>query len=123
VQIDLIVRGMCSLRPGLPGISDHIRVLSVVDRYLEHARIFYFHNNGEPLYLLASADWMQRNFDRRVEIAFPVLETVLQDRIKEILETQLADMLRGGGCSAMVITCAASLTEWLLYARKSDFMN
>jgi polyphosphate kinase len=95
VQIDLIVRGMCSLRPGLPGISDHIRVLSIVDRYLEHARIFYFHNNGEPLYLWASADWMPRNFDRRVEIAFPVLDSVLQDRLKEILDTQLADNAKG----------------------------
>jgi polyphosphate kinase len=94
VKIDLIVRGMCSLRPGLPGISDHIRVLSIVDRYLEHARIFYFHNNGESLYLWASADWMPRNFDRRVEIAFPVLDPVLQDRLKEILETQLADNVK-----------------------------
>jgi polyphosphate kinase len=95
VQIDLIVRGMCSLRPGLPGVSERIRVVSIVDRYLEHARIFYFHNNGEPLYLLASADWMQRNFDRRVEIAFPILEPDLQTRIKETLEIQLADNLKG----------------------------
>ena len=95
VQIDLIVRGMCSLRPGLPGISERIRVVSVVDRYLEHARIFYFHNGGEPVYLLASADWMPRNFDRRVEIAFPILEPVLQNRLKEVLETQLADNLKG----------------------------
>jgi polyphosphate kinase len=94
VQIDLIVRGMCSLRPGLPGISERIRVLSIVDRYLEHARIFYFHNSGEPLYLLASADWMPRNFDRRVEIAFPIIEPVLQERIKEILEIQLADNIK-----------------------------
>jgi polyphosphate kinase len=71
VQIDLIVRGMCSLRPGLPEISERIRVISIVDRYLEHARIFYFQNAGEPVYLLASADWMPRNLDRRVEIAFP----------------------------------------------------
>jgi polyphosphate kinase len=94
VQIDLIVRGMCSLRPGLPGISDHIRVLSIVDRYLEHARIFYFHNTGESLYLWASADWMPRNFDRRVEIAFPVIDRVLQAQLKEILETQLADNVK-----------------------------
>jgi polyphosphate kinase len=94
VQIDLIVRGMCSLRPGVPEVSDRIRVLSVVDRYLEHARIFCFHNNGEPLYLLASADWMQRNFDRRVEIAFPILEPALQERIKEILEIQIADTVK-----------------------------
>src|SRR5918996_1629417 len=77
VPIDLLVRGMCSLRPGIPGISESIRVLSVVDRYLEHARIFYFQNGGEPVYLLASADWMQRNFDLRIEIAFPVLEPAL----------------------------------------------
>jgi polyphosphate kinase len=94
-QIDLIVRGMCSLRPGMQGLSDRIRVLSVVDRYLEHARIFYFHNNGEPLYVLASADWMQRNFDRRVEVAFPVLQPALQNRIKDILEIQLAENVKG----------------------------
>ena len=86
---------MCSLRPGVPGLSDNIRVLSVIDRYLEHARIFYFHNNGEPLYLLASADWMQRNFDRRVEVAFPILQPALQNRIKEILEIQLAENVKG----------------------------
>ena len=95
VEIDLIVRGMCSLRPGLPGISDRIRVLSIIDRYLEHARIFYFHNHGKPEYLLASADWMQRNFDRRVEIAFPVLDGQHQAKLKEILDTQLADSVKG----------------------------
>jgi polyphosphate kinase len=95
VQIDLLVRGMCSLRPGLSGLSERIRVISVVDRYLEHARIFYFQNGGEPIYLLASADWMLRNFDRRVEIAFPVIEPALQNHLKEILETQLADNVKG----------------------------
>ena len=94
VQIDLIVRGMCSLRPGLPGVSERIRVLSVVDRYLEHARAFYFHNDGEPMYFLASADWMPRNFDRRVEIAFPIIEPALQNRLKEVLEIQLADNVK-----------------------------
>jgi polyphosphate kinase len=94
VQIDLIVRGMCSLRPGLPGISERIRVLSIVDRYLEHARIFYFQNGGEPLYILTSADWMPRNFDRRVEIAFPIIDAALQNRIKDILETQLSDNIK-----------------------------
>lgn len=90
-QIDLIVRGMCSLRPGLQGISERIRVISVVDRYLEHARIFYFHNGGNPNFWLASADWMPRNFSRRIEIAFPVLEPQLQTKLKDILELQLAD--------------------------------
>jgi polyphosphate kinase len=94
VQIDLIVRGMCSLRPGVEGLSERIRVVSVIDRYLEHARIFYFHNNGKAEYLLSSADWMQRNFDRRVEIAFPVLDEQHQVKLKEILETQLADSVK-----------------------------
>jgi len=95
VQIDLIVRGMCSLRPGLPEISERIRVISIVDRYLEHARIFYFQNGGERVYLLASADLMPRNLDRRVEIAFPALDPGLRTRLKQILETQLADDVKG----------------------------
>jgi polyphosphate kinase len=94
VQIDLIVRGMCSLRPSVPGLSERIRCISIIDRYLEHARIFYFHNGGEPNYLLASADWMPRNFDRRVEFAFPVLDPQHQVRLKEILEIQLADTVK-----------------------------
>src|SRR5438445_3801973 len=74
VRIDLIVRGICCLRPGVPGLSSRIRVISIVDRYLEHARISYFQNGEDAEYLLASADWMPRNLDRRVEIAFPVLD-------------------------------------------------
>ena len=69
--------------------------VSIVDRYLEHARIFYFHNGGNPTFWLASADWMPRNFDRRIEIAFPVMEPALQQRLKEILELQLADNVKG----------------------------
>ena len=95
VQVDLIVRGMCSLRPGLPGVSERIRVISIIDRYLEHARVLYFHNGGEPTYWLASADWMQRNFDRRVEIAFPVLDAQHQATLKQILEIQLGDTSKG----------------------------
>jgi polyphosphate kinase len=91
VQIDLIVRGMCSLRPGIEGLSERIRIVSIVDRYLEHARIFYFQNGAPHSFWLASADWMPRNFDRRVEIAFPVIEPRLQSQLKEILELQLAD--------------------------------
>ena len=94
VRIDLIVRGICCLRPGVPGLSSRIRVTSIVDRYLEHARIFHFDNAGDPEYLLASADWMPRNLDRRVEIAFPVLDRGLQARIREILEIQLADTVK-----------------------------
>ena len=91
VRIDLIVRGICCLRPEVPGLSDNIRVISIVDRYLEHARIFYFENAGESEYFLASADWMPRNLDRRVEIAFPLLDPALQAQAREILDIQLAD--------------------------------
>ena len=94
VRIDLIVRGMCCLRPGVPGLSSRIRVISIVDRYLEHARISYFENGEDPEYLLASADWMPRNLDRRVEIAFPVLDPRLQAQVREILEIQLADTVK-----------------------------
>jgi polyphosphate kinase len=95
VEIDLIVRGMCSLRPSLEGGSDGIRVVSIVDRYLEHARIFYFQNEGNNTFLLASADWMPRNFDRRIEIAFPVIDPRLQAKLKDFLELQLADTVKG----------------------------
>jgi polyphosphate kinase len=94
VRIDLIVRGMCCLRPAVPGLSSRIRVISIVDRYLEHARIFYFENGENAEYLLASADWMPRNLDRRVEIAFPVLDPHLQTQVHEILEIQLADTVK-----------------------------
>ncbi len=92
VKIDLIVRGICSLRPGLAGLSDNIRVISIVGRFLEHSRIYFFGNDGEPLLYLASADWMPRNFYRRVEIAFPVEAPALRDEIiKEVLPRFLRD--------------------------------
>jgi polyphosphate kinase len=94
VEIDLIVRGICCLRPGVPGLSERIRVVSIIDRYLEHARVFVFENDGAPEYWLSSADWMRRNLDRRVEIAFPILEGALQAEIREILEVQLADSVK-----------------------------
>src|SRR5215470_7066822 len=94
VNIDLIVRGICCLRPGIPGLSDRIRAISIVDRYLEHARVFYFQNGGESEYWLASADWMPRNLDHRVETAFPVLDPRLQAQIREVLELQLADTVK-----------------------------
>lgn len=91
VQIDLIVRGMCSLRPGVPGLSDNIRVRSIIGRFLEHHRVMYFHNAGEPDLYLSSADWMERNLFRRVEVAFPVLDKKLRERIIEQLHSYLAD--------------------------------
>jgi polyphosphate kinase len=100
VPIDLLVRGMCSLRPGVPGLSERIRVISIVDRYLEHARIFYFQNGAPHAYWLASSDWMPRNFDRRIEIAFPVIEPRLQLKLKEILELQLGENVKGWSLQA-----------------------
>jgi polyphosphate kinase len=95
VRIDLIVRGICCLRPQVPGLSDRIRAVSIVDRFLEHARAFCFDNDGEPEYLLASADWMPRNLDDRVEVAFPVLAPELQRQIRDVLDAQLADTVKG----------------------------
>lgn len=81
VRIDLLVRGICCLRPGVPGISDNIQVLSIVDKFLEHSRICYFQNSDDPLVFLSSADWMPRNFRRRVEIMFPIEDPRLKNRI------------------------------------------
>ncbi len=91
VQIDLIVRGICCLRPGWSGVSENIRVISIVGRYLEHSRIFYFHNDAQEEIYLGSADWMPRNLDRRVEAITPVEEPSLVNKLKEILEIMLED--------------------------------
>ncbi|HTH93704.1 MAG TPA: polyphosphate kinase 1 [Rhodocyclaceae bacterium] len=92
VEIDLIVRGVCALRPGVKGLSDNIRVRSVIGRFLEHHRIFCFHADGAELVYLSSADWMERNFFRRIEICFPILDAKLKRRVlKEGLRVYLAD--------------------------------
>ena len=83
VEIDLIVRGACGLRPGIPGVSDHIRVRSIVGRFLEHTRVFHFENDGDPRLFCASADWMNRNLFQRVETCFPILDPVLRERVIE----------------------------------------
>jgi polyphosphate kinase len=96
VKVDLIVRGICSLRPGLKGVSENIRVLSIVGRFLEHIRIYYFHNEGEPDVYIGSADLMPRNIDRRVEVLFPVEDPLLRKEIVEnILNVQLRDTAKG----------------------------
>ncbi|MEK6245285.1 MAG: polyphosphate kinase 1 [Pseudomonadota bacterium] len=92
VQIDLVIRGVCALRPGVAGLSENIRVRSVVGRFLEHTRLFYFHNDGAQDVYLSSADWMDRNFFRRIELAFPVLDPALKQRvIGEGLQAYLDD--------------------------------
>jgi polyphosphate kinase len=83
VKVDLIVRGVCALRPGVPGLSENIRVRSVIGRFLEHTRIFYFRNDLQHDVYLASADWMDRNFFRRIEVCFPVLDKKLKKRVIE----------------------------------------
>jgi polyphosphate kinase len=92
VKVDLIVRGICCLRPGLKGISENITVRSIVDRFLEHSRIFYFENACQPQVFVSSADWLARNFFRRIEMAFPIEDGVLRERIiHEVLAVTLAD--------------------------------
>jgi polyphosphate kinase len=95
VEIDLIVRGVCALRPGIRGISDRIRVRSIVGRFLEHSRIFYFHNGGEEQIYLGSADWMPRNLYERVEVLFPLKDPMLRERVRqEILGVYLVDNVK-----------------------------
>jgi polyphosphate kinase len=95
VKIDLIIRGVCCLRPGVPGVSDNIRVISIVGRFLEHSRIFYFENGGDSVIYLGSADWMPRNFYRRIEVAFPVEDPAIRKRITaEILPVFLNDCVK-----------------------------
>ena len=95
VKIDLIVRGICCLRPQVPGLSENIRVISIVGRFLEHSRVYYFENAGQPDLYLSSADWMPRNFYRRVEIAFPVEAPALRDEIvNDILPSFLTDRVK-----------------------------
>ena len=96
VEVDLIVRGVCALRPGVPGLSDKIRVRSIIGRFLEHHRIFYFHADGQEKIYLSSADWMERNFFKRIELAFPILDPKLKRRvINEGLKFYLADNQQG----------------------------
>jgi polyphosphate kinase len=100
VTIDLIVRGICCLRPGLPGISENIHVLSIVGRFLEHSRLLYFANGGDEEFYVGSADWMPRNFDRRVEAVAPVEDPVMHARLRSLLEVYLEDNRQAWDLSA-----------------------
>lgn len=95
VKVDLIIRGICSLRPGVPGLSENIRVISVVGRFLEHSRIYYFHNHGSEIIYMGSADLMPRNLDQRVEVLFPVEDPDLIRHLRDnVLDVYLRDDIK-----------------------------
>ncbi|MEV3831468.1 polyphosphate kinase 1 [Aeromonas allosaccharophila] len=98
VPVQMIIRGMCALRAGVPGLSDNIKVISIIDRFLEHPRVMVFHNKGNPQLYISSADWMSRNIDGRIEVGTPIYDERLKQRIMDILELQLSDT-----CKARVI--------------------
>ncbi len=95
VQVKLIIRGICCLKPGIPGISDNIEVVSIVGRLLEHSRIYYFYNNGKEKIYLSSADMMTRNMIKRVEILFPILDKRIARRLVDFMHLQLSDNQKG----------------------------
>lgn len=94
VKIRLLVRGMCALVPGIPGVSDNISAISIVDRFLEHARVYVFDNHGDPQVFLSSADWMTRNIDYRIEVAVSLLDPLLRQRVLDLLELQFSDTVK-----------------------------
>ena len=116
-KIDLIVRGICCLRPGVEGVSENIRVISIVGRFLEHSRIYYFHNLGKPKLYVGSADLMPRNIDRRVEVLFPVEDPILkQEIIENVLDvywkdTSKSNLLQPNGNYLKVVDLIEDGTE------------
>jgi polyphosphate kinase len=94
VKIKLIIRGICSIKPGIPGLSDNIEAISIVDKFLEHSRIFYFYNDGEESVYISSADWMVRNLDRRIEVTCPVYDPEIKRELIQMLQIQLKDNVK-----------------------------
>lgn len=94
VKIRLIIRGICALKPGVPGLSDNIEAISIIDKFLEHSRIFIFYNNGDELYYMSSADWMARNLDTRIEVSCPLYDKKIQKEIRDMLEIQWTDNVK-----------------------------
>jgi polyphosphate kinase len=129
VKIDLIVRGMCSLRPGVPGLSDNIRVRSIVGRFLEHSRIYYFHNGGKEEYFCSSADWMERNFFHRTEVCFPIRQRPLKERLKADLELFLADncqawkLLADGGYEKVMLGDVPAISAQAVFLEQLAAIN
>jgi polyphosphate kinase len=122
VQIDLIVRGICSLRPGIPGVSENIRVRSIVGRFLEHSRIFYFANGGEEEIYCGSADWMPRNLFERCEVVFPIRDVQIRNRIRnEILAAYLGDTAKSRMETAAGNYCRVRAPEGKLFSAQ-DFL-
>lgn len=127
VPVQIIVRGICCLRPGVPGLSENITALSIIDRFLEHARIYYFENGGDPEIFLASADWMPRNLDRRVEVAFPILAPELHKTVRQILDLQWSDnvkarVLQPAGTNVRRASAGgAARSQYLLYEMAKKF--
>ncbi|MBP8244559.1 MAG: polyphosphate kinase 1, partial [Chitinophagaceae bacterium] len=107
VKVQMLVRSICALAPGVPGQSENITVYRIIDRYLEHARVFVFHNNGEPEYYMGSADWMNRNLHSRIEVCFPIYDQSQCREIDDILRLQLTDNQKAVLISSDVITGAA----------------
>ena len=104
VKIRMIVRGICSLVPGVEGLSENIEVRSIVGRFLEHSRIFYFNNNGNGRVFLSSADWMTRNFDRRIELLFEITKPEIKSHVQFILDNYLKDTRKARVLKATAIT-------------------
>ena len=124
VKIELIIRGVCALRPGIPGLSENIRVRSIIGRFLEHTRIFSFHNGGEELVYLSSADWMDRNFFRRIEICFPVLDARLKKRvIAEGLKPYLKDNCQAWEMNATGTYHRKSVRRGKPYSAQSELLK
>ena len=122
VKVELVVRGICCLRPGVPGVSENISVRSILGRFLEHSRVYYFHNAGEPKVYLASADWMQRNMFRRIEVAFPIEDEAQRDRvIEEGLDVHFRDTLNAWELQAdgSYVRVAAGEEEKIVVSQQS----
>jgi polyphosphate kinase len=125
VQIKLIIRGICCAIPGLPGLSENIEAISIIDRFLEHARIYHFANGGQEELYLASADWMTRNLDRRVEVVFPIYNPELKQELIRFLQIQWADNVKARLINAALDNPrkAVSEGEIMVRAQKDIYLN